>query len=275
MLTTRTTKATIGARKRRGFASGEPIRLLHHFACTGGTLFSKCISTMPSVQLLSEVDPLSTALDKEDRNRFAPTDMVTLLRQSTRGATSGLIVELFLNNLQIVHARSCELRQRLVIRDHSHSHFCMGPRIPQRKTMRQIVSSKFASLSAITVRHPLDSFLSLEANGWESFSPFTLDEYCRRYLAFMRAYSGVPFIKYEDLVTSPYMVMRKLCSCLQIPYSESFPQSFGAVRLTGDSGRTGAAIEQRQRRTMSRVLRYELPRSRNYCRIKDLLQYAD
>ena len=45
----------------RGAGGPEPVRLLHHFACSGGSLISKCVATMPNVQLLSEVDPLSTS----------------------------------------------------------------------------------------------------------------------------------------------------------------------------------------------------------------------
>ena len=37
----------------------QPYRVLHHMACTGGTLISRCLATMPNVVLLSEIDPLS------------------------------------------------------------------------------------------------------------------------------------------------------------------------------------------------------------------------
>jgi hypothetical protein len=35
------------------------IRVIHHLACSGGTLISKCISAMPNVYLLSEAHPFS------------------------------------------------------------------------------------------------------------------------------------------------------------------------------------------------------------------------
>jgi hypothetical protein len=253
----------------------EPIRLLHHFACTGGTLISKCMAAMPNVQLLSEVDPLSTALVQANDHRFAPTDIVTLMRQSTRGATSEFIIELFLNNLDIIHSHAQGLGQRLFLRDHAHSHFCMGDCIQGRPSLRAIVSSKFTTLSAVTVRHPLDSFLSLEANGWKSFTPFTFDEYCRRYVAFLRAYEGVPTFKYEDFTQSPHEVMTRICSVFQTPYSDNFSSLFSALKLSGDSGRAGVAIGHRPRRRISRRLGDEMRRSRHYRMLQALLQYDE
>ena len=35
------------------------LRSIHHLACTGGTLISKCIASMPDVALISEVNPMN------------------------------------------------------------------------------------------------------------------------------------------------------------------------------------------------------------------------
>ena len=35
------------------------IRTIHHLACTGGTLISKCISSMPETALISEINPMN------------------------------------------------------------------------------------------------------------------------------------------------------------------------------------------------------------------------
>src|SRR5690606_26210779 len=45
--------------EERRFERKEPVRIVHHFACTGGTLICKCIAAMPNTQLLSEVNPLN------------------------------------------------------------------------------------------------------------------------------------------------------------------------------------------------------------------------
>src|ERR1022692_5628 len=256
-------------------ATPEPIRLLHHFACTGGTLISKCIATMPNVQLLSEVDPLSSPLEQPSKPRFAATDMVTLMRQSTRGVKRELIIELFLNNLELIYANTIKLGQRLILRDHAHSHFCFGSEIPERPSLSAMVSSRFAIRSVVTVRHAISSFFSLEANGWVHFSPFTFDEYCKRYLTFLRTYNGVPTIKYEDFIDTPHEVMRKICFLLDIPYLDNFADLFSVFALTGESGRSGDFIQHQPRRTVDNRLEMEMNQSRHYRILRARLEYDE
>ena len=48
--------ARIGRRVERELILGSKamIGIVHHFACTGGTVISKCLATMPKVALISE-----------------------------------------------------------------------------------------------------------------------------------------------------------------------------------------------------------------------------
>lgn len=253
--------------------TSEAIRTIHHFACTGGTLISKCLAAMPNTQLLSEVDPLSTLQATTDRPHFSPTDIVTLLRQSTRGVNRELIIELFLNNLAIIYSNSTQIGQRLILRDHAHSHYCVGPSVQERPHLRALVASRFPVLSVVTVRHPLDSFLSLKSNGWLHFVPATLDEYCKRYVAFLQAYEGYPLIRYEDFVNDPQKVMSNVCDSLELPFSDQFTELFSVFNLTGDSGRGGAVIEHRERRPVDREVAEELTMSQNYPLLQELLGY--
>jgi hypothetical protein len=228
---------------------------------------------MPNVQLLSEVDPLSTVLEQPSKPRFAATDMVTLMRQSTRGARPELFIELFLNNLKIIHSETVSLGQRLVIRDHAHSHFCFAREIEARSSLREMVSSRFPIRSIVTVRHPLDSFLSLEANGWVNFYPATIDEYCKRYIAFLHAYEGVPVLKYESFIAAPDEVMGRICLLLEIPYSDQFIDLFSVFELTGESGRRSNFIEYRPRRPVNERLSKELDRAHHYQVLRAMLKY--
>ncbi|RRS33973.1 MAG: hypothetical protein OI74_06470 [Gammaproteobacteria bacterium (ex Lamellibrachia satsuma)] len=251
----------------------EPIRTIHHFACTGGTLFSKCLAVMPNTQLLSEVDPLSTLGNNANSPKFAPTDMVTLIRQSTCGGNKELIMKMFLNNVEIIYKAALVIGMRLILRDHAHSHFCVGKNIPERKSLRQIVKQRFPVLSLVTVRNPLDSYMSLLCNKWVGFYPPTFDEYCRRYLAFINSYSGVPIIKYEDFVDSPQESMCHICNLLDIPYSDQFVDLFSVIKLTGDSGRRSDNIVIKPRRLMGNSLKQEVSESSHYRQLRLLLQY--
>lgn len=242
----------------------EPIRTIHHFACTGGTLFSKCLAAMPNSQLLSEVDPLSTLqVDPSGKPRFAPTDMIQQMRQSTRGEGTDLFIELFLSNIEQIYSDSSKKGLRLIIRDHAHSHFCVGANIPGRPTLRDMLSRNFPVVSVLTVRHPLDSYLSLRLHAWEP-SPNTLDEYCRRYLAFLDAYPDIPIVKYEHFLFEPQTVMAAVCEHLKLPYSSDFEDLHSVFNLTGDSGRRGKVIRPRPRRSLTPELAAEQQSSQNY-----------
>jgi hypothetical protein len=261
---------------QRDAVTAEPVRTLHHFACTGGTLISKCVAAMPNTQLLSEVDPLSTLLlDPRGEPRMTPTDLSLLMRQSTRGVSDRLLVEMFLQNLELIHAETTRVGQRLVLRDHTHSLYCHGPRIPDRPGLRAIVASRFPVVSAVTVRHPLDSYLALTALGWISYSPLGLDEYCRRYLVFLADHADLPVLRYEDFLAAPESWVGELCGHLLLPYSADFASLFDAFRLTGDSGRGGREIASRPRREVGEGVAREAGESANYRRLLEKLRYDE
>jgi hypothetical protein len=226
----------------------EPIRLIHHLACTGGTLIAKCIAAMPNIQLLSEVDPLSTIQDRDDEQRFAPNNIIALMRFSSRGASQETLLDLFLNDIDLIYRQASRYGQRLVLRDHAHSQFCLGAEVHDRPTLRAIVSSRFPCRSVVTVRHPLDSYISLVMANFVDFTPPTFFEYCLRCIAFLQHYEHVPYVRYEDFVRVPAEAMRLICGYLDIPYSEQFITLYNTFRLSGDSGRSGERIEPRPRR---------------------------
>lgn len=79
-------EASYSSRVNRSFdslAAVSPIRTIHHMACTGGTVFSKCLAVMPNVALLSEVNPLNRY-----GSAFEPTNPLLLLERSYRPLTT-------------------------------------------------------------------------------------------------------------------------------------------------------------------------------------------
>lgn len=255
-------------------AEPEPIRTIHHFACTGGTLISRCLAVMPNVQLLSEVDPFNTLMFDPTQPRFAPTDAIMQLRQSTRGTNLPQLTKIFIEELRLIYQEAVALGQRLVLRDHAHGHFCVGDAVPVRPALRELVSQHFPTKSVVTVRHPIDSFLSLVANEWLHFEPPTLDQYCNRYMAFLDVYSDVPVFKYEDFIEEPEKIMADICSALSIAYRSEFTDIQDAVVISGDAGRSGGAIQQRDRRGLPEEIAEEAKNSEAFRRLCGRLGYS-
>lgn len=242
----------------------EPIRTVHHFACTGGTLISKCLATLPNTVVLSEVNPFSEMQLGAGRPDFAPTDVIKLLRSNRRTPEDDVIVETFLGALDGLWKSLCKRGERLLIRDHPHSSYCTEQFETTRPNVRRLIASRFRVVSAVTVRHPLDSFLALSSNGWVHFEPQTLDEYCRRYLAFLEDHADVPIFRYEDLVMDPDAELAKVAHALEMPFVSN-PQIFlDAMPMTGDSGRSGTTIELRDRRPVPDAVSQQVDMSRCY-----------
>jgi len=262
----------IAALEARPAIDTDPLRTLHHFACTGGTLIAKCIAALPNVQLLSEVDPLSDYV-APGANGFAPTDMVALLRASTRGSSPELVAELFGAQMRVLHRDAERRGLRLVLRDHAHSHFCQGRSVADRPSLRELMPAGLPLRSLVTVRHPLDSFASLARNGWLHFEPATIDAYCRRYAAFLDRHAGVPVLRYEDFVAAPQAAMRRLCDALALRHEPHFAEWFAGFRVSGDSGRAGDLIQPRPSTPAALALLPQAQASEAYAALTQRLGY--
>lgn len=253
--------------------TNQPIRTIHHLACTGGTLISKCIASLPNVQLLSEVDPLSTLQDM-GKPMFGPTDLIKQWRQGSRGASQDDIIELFLAEMKVILNAATRVGQNVVIRDHSHSHFNTGPEIPERPTIRQILQRAFDVKSVVTVRHPADSYVSLVKNGWHThFQPSDFEEYCKRYLVFIESYADSYIVKYEDFVKQPDTTVKSIAEQLSLAYDASFQHAFSAVELTGDSGRRFYRIVEHPRQEAAFEYERSIQESHSYHTLISKLKY--
>ena len=236
-------------------AGPEPVRLLHQLACTGGTLLSRCIAAMPNTRLLSEVDPLSPL---KQASAFLPADVAGLARNGSRAPGTDVITDIFLAGLKVLTEDCRADGLRLVLRDHAHGLFMHGDRVAQRPSLRDLLQDDYSLLSLVTVRHPIDSYLSLQNNKWMHFTPSDLAEYCRRYHVFLDYYSDVEIIRYEDFVEAPEPVMQQICKSLELPYDPGFIDTFSIIPLSGDSGRRGAVIAPRPRRSVPSGLRSQI-----------------
>lgn len=263
-----------GGKPNRAIRRKGTLRVIHHLACTGGTLFTKCVAAQPRVMVLNEVDPYSDVVRSQDgKSAFAPSDVLALIKSSEALSDDKTIGEIFLNDLKLLLGKLSGERKSLVLRIHSQGAYVKGGAVRATARINSLLETRFDVKSVVTVRDPIDSFLSLKANDWLFYTPPTFDEYCRRYLAFLQDNAGTPWFKYEDFIARPRHIMQELCAALDLEYSPDFIERFHNYRFSGDSGRTGSVIERRTRRAYDAQFVDDAGNSKSYHALADLLQY--
>lgn len=253
----------------------ESVRMIHHLACTGGTLISKGLAVMPNVTLLSEVDPLSTmAIEARGKGFFMPTDPIYSARTAVRPIDDALAEQMFTAAISVLYRGLTENGRHLVLRDHPHSQFCTNRDASARPTLREMLTPVHRVLSVVTVRHPLDSYLSLQKNDWRYFSPFTLDEYSRRYMNFLNRHEDQPIFRYEDFVADPERILAEICEVLELTYHDGFQELLRIAILSGDSGRKTPEIKARPRYDVANAIQTEASESGTYKELCEVLGYS-
>jgi hypothetical protein len=258
----------------RAIRESSIVRSVHHLPCTGGTLITKCLAAMPNVVVLNEVDPLSTMDIDPEKPRFSPRDFGALLRMGDRGVSTETLVALFLNQLETLERRTHREGRRLLLRDHSASHFLAAPDPSARPSLYSILLTRGTTASIITVRDPIDSYLSMVHLDWISFLPATFEEYCRRYLLFLDAHATLDIYQYEKFVANPAIEATKLCERLDLPFSDGFLDTFDVFRFSGNSGRTGSVIGPRPRREFNSAQLEQIRSSSAYPQLCSRLRYS-
>lgn len=255
----------------------QPLRSVHQFACTGGTLISKLLAAMPNVTMLSEIDPLSPSNlilgSPKAGPRFQPTDVLYGARFAARPIDDDTVAAVFTASVETLHREIGNRGGALVLRDHAHSQFCSDADWAARPTVRELLQRISVVKSVITVRHPLDSFLSLDKNGWRHFVPFAIDTYATRYEAFLDRHMGVPIFKYEDFVANTDETLAKICDALALPFVDGTEQLLPIMRMSGDSGRSSNRISYRPRRDVPRAILQQAKQSDAFKRLCETLGY--
>jgi hypothetical protein len=249
-----------------------PIRIIQHQSCTGGTLIAKCLASMPNVALMSEVHPLSQ-VRLNSKLIFAPSDLAYLAFKGRFPLIDELAETIFKAEIEVISKHTNLLGKYLVLREHSHSDFFVGETAGKSSTLRRLLKEDYPILSVLTVRHPVDSYLSLRSNGWALFKPATFDEYCGRYLLFIDHNENIPLYKYEDFIRDPDAELKQICRALELPFSDDFKDVFDLNDLTGNSGRSSNIIAKRERRGFHDGFQQELEESLKYQKLVERLNY--
>jgi len=261
-------------------APAAPIRVLHHWACSGGTVISRCIASQPQVVLLSEVHPLAYLRVAQAYPYYFPTDLIQQLSLPHNGRDPALCLATFNGAIDGLHELLRSEERTLVLRSHSHVDFFSGVMPASAPLISVTLANRHQLLELLSVRHPLDSWLSLCQQGWDrQFCFSSLTEFCNRALAMLEACAGMPLLRYEDFCSQPETGLSWMADKLALELPPSLLNQLSGVNISGDSGRRDAQIGVRCRRPIPHPVARELnlllnPREDSpYQRLCDRLGY--
>lgn len=251
------------------------VRLLHNMARSGGTLIARCIGSMQGVVQLSEIHPHAM-------NVFNPAmqahNWYGLLTPENIKHFSADKVE-FREAIEIIAARCEQQNLKLVIRDWSHLDFIGVPYTDApayRLMLTEALQDSFDVTETTTVRHPLDTWLSLRRMR-PMQGRINPEKFLRGYLKFARYGKKLGFIKYEDLVSDPDRYFELLCHRLKLRFDPGYKDRWSRYdKVTGDpytKSRGGEAIRSLPRRSYEPELLEIFASSKDYQAAIKLLGY--
>lgn len=237
------------------------LRIIHHFACSGGTLICKCLAAQPNVFLLSELHPTTRHGNNWSKADYTPRDIITQAFYGGIPQAEKLAEEIFVDNIIKTEKHTKDLGGTLLIRAHSHADYCMNVPQPDIDTVTRLLQPHFNIKQLVTVRNPIDSFLSLRENQWVHFQPNTFEEYCRRLLKFLKTFKKSEIVYYEKFVSEPEQQIKKCTELLQLTTNDHATDHIDVFTITGDSGRSGNEITPRPRKPISDEYKNEILQS--------------
>ncbi len=249
------------------------IGVLRHVACSGGSLISRAVGLAANTLLLSEVDPFSDIGVDPMVQLFSPSDVIKLARNHVRPVDDRTVADMFVAAIQVLH-RDLGLNGRsLVLRDHTHSRF-FTETVDERPSVVDLAARIAPTRVVVTVRHPMESFISLKSNQWIMFDPPNISEYSRRYLEFLEIEADTPIFKYEDFVADPRASLGEILEALGIDAPCSELDLLDVIKVTGDSGRSGDTIAPRAPKAAPPDLYEVAAKDPEYRRLCERLEYS-
>ncbi len=249
------------------------IAVLYHLARTGGTLISKCLGAMQQTVLLSEIHPVMSVMDPLiQAHRF----FGLLDEQELRLLSSSEVN--YIEKIQIIYNKVQQSQQYLLIRDWSHLDFTARPFITQpthQLSQGKYLAESFTVREFSTVRHPLDSYLSLNKLPIMQ-GQMSIKSYIDGYHAFAKKAKKTGFIRYEDFCQNPDKSLQTICETLDIPFDPGYKNTYqDYTNITGDTHNPAQkqGIRTPVRKPFEPAILQEMESLDNYWKTLELLGY--
>jgi len=242
--------------------------LLSHVAASGGSIFSKFFTKYTNSILLSEINPYGWVNAKKvphfSLKGYRPGRPLDLaLNFTSQDLPRKLKIKHFCHQLEICLEYAEMLNKNLVIRDHTHHTFPFHGQENKLSTLDLVFDHMSGntlfgipcqiSKPILSVRHPLDSFLSSRLRNWHlnyaqngSFSGYC-EAILKLQLHCQEKWKSLVF-RYEDLCVNEPFFYTQLRDQLNI--GEIDIPECDEVAVTGRSGRSSdGTLQLRERQS--------------------------
>lgn len=265
---------------------------IHHVASSGGSICSQFFAACSKAILISEVYPKGKVILKNSVGYSPGNPMALYLQNKGEDLSPKLKEKYFLRQLELIIEDAACSEKNLLIREHTHSCFPFKEKQQKRLGILGLLSThegeeilKKRNLiipqPLLTVRHPLDSFISSRKRNWhKNYSDDgSLDAYCRALLNLYEVYSSelnAVIMRYEDLCINQKLFAQKLRKKFDLhEFSIPSEQEVNLCQVTGKSGRKSQKIQFRPRQNclIDKDLELEIASSKNYDKACNLQGY--
>lgn len=226
------------------------LRLWHNLARSGSTLIGRCLGSMRSVRLLSEIHPVGSRVINPFKqahgwfNLFSQDDLARLGTSPVRYADLMLLID----------ERARAQGASLVIRSWEHLDFYgppFLPRPPMRPLNIEALSPVADLLRVATVRHPIDQWISLGTLK-VMVGHMNLELFLAGYRTFTETCLPETVIRYEDFTRDPDTELRRMCEALNVEFDPGYKERWPSYRtITGDT-QNSRGLGEREIRSMPR-----------------------
>ncbi len=201
------------------------INLMICFARSGGTLLNRCLGSLPDVIIMSEVNPLGGGWGAEKEK--SPT---TIKKQAEQWYGISLKNNDFKNSAIELNKICCEQNKHLIIRDWSFVNFT-----PIEKNDLN-PPNEILALKELEDRSVTFAFIRNSIDVWISRGTPPIEEFYEQYSKYIDELikNNIKLFKYEDFCENPDTELKKICTYLNIPYSDAYKHYNDFTNVSGD-----------------------------------------
>lgn len=237
---------------------------IHHAASTGGSIISQAIAAATNSVLISEINPYGDIRDFRIKPHYDPTSLLWHLSYNSIELSNLNKLKYFLSQLEIAFDHVEKLKKNILLRDHTHTTFnFLGEKYAyfnkeSNSLFLEAINFYYEKLNSklkptknlpiLSLRHPLDSFISSKNNHWLKAycgSKTDLDNYCKglkRLYDYMYLKESPVVIRYEDFCENFEKSIESIFCKIKTKYKIPSLEEINSIKVTGKSGRYSKEI---------------------------------